>query len=144
MKTFGRIGMFQNQCLEFLKFFRDITRSPSVPSTVSNSILLTGNIVASGSISTYNASPTHPIYGVTSYSQVVRRRIRWQGFLVFDENIKKWSRERDQKVAEWIRDGSYKSVDHITQGIDNAINGFLGMLKGENLGKSILKIADLD
>jgi NADPH-dependent curcumin reductase CurA len=73
---------------------------------------------------------------------VVRRRIKWQGFLVFDPFIAQHRKERDENVTKWIQDGSFKSVDHITEGMDNAIDGFLGMLKGENLGKSILKIQD--
>jgi NADPH-dependent curcumin reductase CurA len=32
----------------------------------------------------------------------------------------------------------------VTEGIDNAIEGFLGMLKGQNFGKAVLQIADLE
>lgn len=101
-----------------------------------------GRIVACGSISTYNNTSSEANYGIKNYSQVVRRRLRWQGFLVYDPNIVKWQQERDEKISQWIADGSFKSIDHVTDGIDNAVDGFLGMLKGENLGKSILKIAD--
>lgn len=101
-----------------------------------------GRIVACGSISTYNSTSADANYGIKNYSQVVRRRLKWQGFIVFDPNIIKWQKERDEKISQWIADGSFKSIDHITDGIDNAVDGFLGMLKGENLGKSILKIAD--
>jgi len=101
-----------------------------------------GRIVACGSISTYNNKSPDDNYGIKNYGLVVRRRLRWQGFLVYDPNIWRWVKERDENVSKWIADGSFKSVDHITDGIDNAVQGFLGMLKGENLGKSILKIAD--
>jgi NADPH-dependent curcumin reductase CurA len=47
---------------------------------------------------------------------------------------------RDENIAKWIQDGSFKSIDHVTEGMDNAIDGFLGMLKGENLGKSFVRI----
>lgn len=73
---------------------------------------------------------------------VTRKRIRWQGFLVFDPNIAQHRKDRDEKVTKYILDGSLRSVDHVTEGMDNATEGFLGMLKGHNLGKSILKIAD--
>jgi NADPH-dependent curcumin reductase CurA len=73
---------------------------------------------------------------------VTRKRIRWQGFLVFDPNIAQHRKDRDEKVTKYILDGSLKSVDHVTEGMDNAAEGFVGMLKGHNLGKSILKIAD--
>jgi len=61
---------------------------------------------------------------------------------VLDQNIAQHEEARDKNITKWIQDGSFKSTDHITDGMDNAIDGFLGMLKGENLGKSILKIAD--
>ncbi|KIW16989.1 hypothetical protein PV08_04180 [Exophiala spinifera] len=99
-----------------------------------------GRIIACGSISTYNSKSIADDYGLKNYSQVVRRRLRWQGFLVHDDNIMQWARERDENVSKWIVDGSFKTVDYITDGIDHAVDGFLGMLKGENLGKSILKI----
>ncbi|KIW15923.1 hypothetical protein PV08_05973 [Exophiala spinifera] len=101
-----------------------------------------GRIVACGTISTYNNGSTSTPYGLKNYSSVVRKRLRYQGFLVFDPNIARWRAERDENISKWIADGSFKSIDHITTGMDNAIDGFLGMLEGKNLGKSILKIAD--
>jgi NADPH-dependent curcumin reductase CurA len=97
--------------------------------------------VACGSISQYNNKPGET-YGVKNTSMMVRKRLRWEGFLVIDENIIKHKKDRDEKVVKYILDGSLKSVDYITDGIDNAVEGFLGMLKGDNLGKSVLKIAD--
>jgi NADPH-dependent curcumin reductase CurA len=38
--------------------------------------------------------------------------------------------------------GSIKSKEHITEGIDQAGDALVGMLRGENFGKAILKIAD--
>jgi NADPH-dependent curcumin reductase CurA len=32
----------------------------------------------------------------------------------------------------------------ITDGIDNAAEGFIGMLQGKNFGKALVKIADLE
>lgn len=101
-----------------------------------------GRIVACGAISTYNNSKDTTPYGIKNYAAVVRKRLRYQGFIVMDPNIAKWREERDANVAKWIADGSLKASEHVTDGMDNAIDGFLGMLKGENLGKSILKIAD--
>jgi NADPH-dependent curcumin reductase CurA len=102
-----------------------------------------GRIVACGAISTYNNTPNAPdAYGIKNYAQIVRRRLTWKGFLVFDKNIMKWHEERNTNITKWIQDGSFKSIDHVTEGMDNAVEGFLGMLKGENLGKSILKITE--
>lgn len=73
---------------------------------------------------------------------MVPKRLRWEGFLVFDENITKHAKERDEKVTEWILDGSLKAKFHFTEGIDNAAEGFVEMLQGKNIGKAVLRIAD--
>jgi NADPH-dependent curcumin reductase CurA len=101
-----------------------------------------GRVIACGGISQYNNKSKEDAYGLKNYLHVVRKRLRWQGFIVFDPFIIKWKGERDEKISQWIADGSFKSIDHITDGMDNAVEGFMGMLKGENLGKSILKIAE--
>lgn len=43
-----------------------------------------------------------------------------------------------------VSDGTFIAKQSITKGIDNAIDGLLGMLKGENFGKAVLTIAELD
>lgn len=101
-----------------------------------------GRIIACGAISQYNNKGKEELYGVKNSMHMVRKRLKWQGFLVLDPNITKWRKERDENISSWIADGSFKSIDHVTDGMENAIDGFLGMLKGENLGKSILKIQD--
>jgi NADPH-dependent curcumin reductase CurA len=100
-----------------------------------------GLLVACGSVSESNNKPGEG-YAVKNYRLLVPKRIRWEGFLVVDQNITKHRPARDENVSKWIADGSFKSIDHVTEGMDNAVHGFLGMLKGANLGKSILKIAD--
>ena len=75
-------------------------------------------------------------------TMVVRKRLSWRGFIVIDPDMTQHTQARDENITKWLQEGSFKSYDHITDGIDNAVDGFLGMLKGENLGKAILKIAD--
>lgn len=43
-----------------------------------------------------------------------------------------------------VHDGTFIVKQSITNGIDNAIDGLLGMLRGENFGKAVLTIAELD
>lgn len=102
---------------------------------------LTRDTVACGSVSAYNNKKGEG-YGIKNYAAVVRKRLRWQGFIVFDPFIAQHKKARDENITKWIQEGSFKSHDHVTEGMDNAADGFLGMLKGENLGKSLLKIAD--
>jgi len=95
-------------------------------------------------ISQYNSPPSER-YGIKNLFQVIGKRLLMQGFVVGDPNMgPKYAKEHHDNVAKWIHDGTVKAKQSVTDGIDNAPDGFLGMLKGENFGKAVLKIADLD
>lgn len=51
--------------------------------------------------------------------------------------------EHQEKLQKWLAEGTFKAKLSVTEGIDNAIDGFLGMLKGDNFGKAVLQIADM-
>jgi hypothetical protein len=57
---------------------------------------------------------------------------------------RKYFQEFHENVAKWIADGSLKIKMSETKGIDNAPEGFIGMLKGDNFGKAILVIDELE
>ncbi|PWY95818.1 oxidoreductase [Aspergillus sclerotioniger CBS 115572] len=101
-----------------------------------------GRIVVCGMISQYNLKPEDR-YGIRNLNLVVTKRIHMQGFIVGDANFgPKYDKERDEKVLAWLRDGSIIAKEHVTTGIENGPEGFVAMLRGENLGKAVLKIAD--
>lgn len=102
-----------------------------------------GRIVACGMISQYNTKDISERYGIRNLMDVVSKRITMQGFIVGDEGFgPAYAQEHQEKVQAWIADGSFKTKLHVTEGIDNAAEGFLGLLKGENFGKAVLKIKD--
>jgi NADPH-dependent curcumin reductase CurA len=43
---------------------------------------------------------------------------------------------------QWLSDGSIKSREHITEGIDKAADAFVAILEGKNFRKAILKVAN--
>lgn len=51
---------------------------------------------------------------------------------------------RRQADALTVHDGTFIAKQSITKGIDNAIDGLLELLRGENFGKVVLTIAELD
>jgi len=61
-------------------------------------------------------------------------------FLVLEWNAE--HEETTQKLADWIRSGELKYRESIADGIDSAVGAFRGMLRGENFGKQLVKIAD--
>ncbi|KAI9820120.1 MAG: hypothetical protein M1832_003827 [Thelocarpon impressellum] len=103
-----------------------------------------GRIVACGMISQYNHKPEE-IYGVKNLMQVVAKRIAMRGFIVSDPDMgPKYAAEHQTKLQKWIAEGTFKSRSSVTDDIDNAPDGFVGMLQGKNFGKAVLKIADED
>ena len=96
-------------------------------------------------VSQYNISDPDKRYGVKNIGAVVGKRIRMQGFIVSDANMgPKYTPDHQKNVAKWISEGTFKAQQSVTVGIDNAIKGFLGMLKGDNFGKSVLTIEDMN
>ena len=98
--------------------------------------------VACGMISQYNSKPAD-IYPIKNIIQVVAKRLKIQGFIVGDANMgPKYFAQFQENVGKWVADGSFKVQESITDGIDKGPEAFVGMLRGENFGKAVLKIAD--
>ncbi|KAK5652034.1 hypothetical protein OQA88_10937 [Cercophora sp. LCS_1] len=101
-----------------------------------------GRIVACGMISQYNLKPEER-YGVTNLFMVVTKRLKMEGFIVGDENFgPKYAKEHQEKLQKWLAEGSVQAKLSITEGIDNAAEGLVGMLQGHNFGKAVLKIKE--
>lgn len=72
-------------------------------------------------------------------STLLKKRIRMQGFIIFDDYGSQYP-EFNQQMSDWLKDGKIKYKEHMVQGLDNTINAFNGMLKGKNFGKVVVKI----
>jgi hypothetical protein len=95
-----------------------------------------GRVVACGSISRYNDAEPAP--GPRNMFLVVTKRLRIEGFIVSDhfDRFGEFARE----AAEWVRDGRLQYRETIVEGIENAPKAFLGLLRGENIGKMLVKV----
>ena len=95
-------------------------------------------------ISQYNLAPSE-YFGVKNLMNVVGKRLKIQGFIVGDANMgPKHAKEHQEKLQKWLSEGTFKATISVTEGIDNAVDGFLGMLQGKNFGKAVLQIADIE
>ena len=123
--------------------------------------------VACGMISQYN-TPSAEMYGIKNMFNFIRKRLTMRGFIVGtytsisaqrDRSIggkliqrqtgdpdmgPRWVSKLNETLPKWIHEGTFKAQTSVTDGMDNAATGFVGMLKGENFGKAVLKIADLE
>ncbi len=91
-----------------------------------------------GQISQYNAA--EPELGPRLLSLLIERQARMEGFLVFQFAEK--MRVAQKKMADWIRTGKLKYRESIVKGIENTPTAFIGMLRGENIGKQLVQLTD--
>lgn len=54
-----------------------------------------------------------------------------------------YAADHQKNVQKWIHDGSFKAQMSVTQGMDHAGEGLIGMLEGKNFGKAVLEVSPL-
>lgn len=96
--------------------------------------------VQCGSISQYNLVGDER-YGVRNLTHLTRKRIRMQGFIVSDHVDRR--DEFLREMAGWLKSGEVVYRIDVTDGLENAADAFIGMLKGQNFGKQVVRIGDL-
>jgi NADPH-dependent curcumin reductase CurA len=100
------------------------------------SLRLGGRIAICGAISGYNA--TEPPPGPRNLSRLIQTRGTIRGFLVGDHVD--LAPEYAARAAEWVADGTLTWRETFVDGIDHAVDAFLGVLRGDNLGKMVVRL----
>ncbi|MFF4831551.1 NADP-dependent oxidoreductase [Streptomyces sp. NPDC001315] len=95
-----------------------------------------GRIAICGMISVYNS--TEPVPGPKNLARLIQTRGRIEGFLVGDHYD--LQPQFVQEVGAWIRSGELKYRETVVEGIENNLEAFLGVLRGDNTGKMIVKL----
>jgi len=93
-------------------------------------------IVVCGMISQYN---TQKPEGIHNLFLLIVKRIRMEGFIVSDDWATYWP-QFVKEIPELIKKGEIKYKEDIAEGLEKAPEAFVGMLKGHNLGKAIVKV----
>jgi NADPH-dependent curcumin reductase CurA len=96
-----------------------------------------GRAAICGSISGYNAieKPAGP----RNMSLLTGRRLTLRGFLVYDNAD--LQDEFDAMVRPALHDGRIVARETVVDGLDDAVSAFIGMLRGANTGKMIVRLA---
>jgi NADPH-dependent curcumin reductase CurA len=97
-----------------------------------------GRVAMCGAISVYNAAEPPP--GPRNMHVVVGKRLMLRGFIITDHMQLMGDFVRD--VGEWLREGKIDYRETIVEGIERAPEAFIGLLRGENLGKMLVRIGD--
>lgn len=73
---------------------------------------------------------------------ILRQRLTVKGFIIFEEYGDHFP-EFLETMGKWVESGAVKTKEHITDGLNNAPDAFVKMLNGENFGKTVIKVADV-
>jgi NADPH-dependent curcumin reductase CurA len=93
-------------------------------------------VIVCGLISGYNATAPYEMKNIRS---VLVNRIRMQGMIVFDWH-QRYAEARSE-LAGMVQQGKIKTRESIADGFEKAPKAFIGLLKGENFGKQLVKLA---
>ena len=96
-----------------------------------------GRVAMCGAISAYSAAepPTAP----RNLALAIGRRLTLRGFIISDHFAR--TSEMIQEVAPWLREGRIHAPETVVEGIENAPSAFIGLLRGENMGKMLVKLS---
>lgn len=98
-------------------------------------------VVSCGNVAQTSLKP-EDTWGIKNMPFVVGKRLVIRGFIVYDPDMgPKYAEEHQTNMQKWIKDGEITIKMSVTDGIENSAEGFVGMLKGENFGKAVLKIS---
>ena len=102
-------------------------------------IAMKARIVLCGGISRYNDEELQP--GPKNYFNLILQRARMEGFILVDY-YRRFA-EGVQELNGWLDSGQLVHQEDIQEGFANAPRTFLRLFEGKNLGKQLLKIADV-
>jgi NADPH-dependent curcumin reductase CurA len=94
-----------------------------------------GRIALCGMISQYNDTELRP---GPSWAPLLTNRLSLRGFIISDHFDRLPDFLRD--MGEWVREGKIKDEETVVEGIENAPRAFMGLLRGENRGKMLVKV----
>jgi NADPH-dependent curcumin reductase CurA len=95
-----------------------------------------GRIAVCGMIEQYNATAPSP--GPSNIIMVIPLRLTIKGFIVSD--YMSMTPEFLRDMGKWAAEGKMKSQETIRDGIENAPAAFIGLFKGENIGKMLVRL----
>ncbi len=98
-------------------------------------------VAVCGLVSQYNGQTSDDPKALEEYFRwILVRRLTVRGFIVYD--LYGDHPEFTETMAGWLREGKVRERFNVHNGFEQIVPAFLGMLKGQNFGKTIVKIAD--
>jgi NADPH-dependent curcumin reductase CurA len=99
-----------------------------------DNLRLHGRVAVCGAISVYGGAPPGP----ANLPYVIGKRLTLRGFLVLDhEDLRP---QFEAEVAQWLLAGHIRFDETVVDGIENTPEAFLGLLRGDNTGKMVIRL----
>lgn len=92
-------------------------------------------IALCGQVSQYNE--TEP-YAARNLRSLLVNRVKLQGFIVSD-HMQLWAPAL-KELTQWYREGTLRYRETVAEGLENAPQAFIAMLRGDKIGKQIVKL----
>ncbi|XP_042418114.1 2-alkenal reductase (NADP(+)-dependent)-like [Zingiber officinale] len=108
----------------------------SMLEAVLQNMRIKGRIAACGMISQYNLEKPE---GVHNLFLIVSKRIRLEGFVIFD-HFGSYP-EFEEKVVQLIKEEKIKYLEDIVEGLENAPAALIGLFEGRNVGKQVVVVS---
>ncbi|KAI8978618.1 hypothetical protein BDB01DRAFT_844091 [Pilobolus umbonatus] len=96
-------------------------------------------IVCCGMISQYNRPDGEPIHNL---AEVVSKSLILHGFIVF--NSPEMSEPFRRDVTQWLKNGEIQYKETIAEGFEKTGDALIDVLRGNNFGKQVVKVANLE
>ncbi|MGB3109953.1 MAG: NADP-dependent oxidoreductase [Psychrobacter alimentarius] len=74
---------------------------------------------------------------------ILSRRLTIKGFIIFEEYGDHYP-EFLETMSKWVESGDVKTKEYIAEGLDHAPDAFVRMLNGDNFGKTVVKVAEVN
>jgi len=101
-----------------------------------NNMRPNGRIPLCGMIDMYNA--TEPPPGPRNLAMAIGLGLTLRGFIVSNHYDLLADFHRD--MAKWAKEGKMKWRETVVDGVENAPKAFIGLFKGDNLGKMVVRV----
>jgi len=94
-----------------------------------------------GLVSQYNttALPSGPDRSAAMLGLTLRKRLTIRGFIVL-QDFEPLYPQFIETVGAWVAEGKIRYVEDIVDGIENASQTFIGLLRGDNFGKCVIRV----
>ena len=123
-------------CPRGVDVYFDNVGGPILDAALAN-LAMRGRVVLCGGIASYS-DPSGPS-GPRSYLNLIVKRGRMEGFLVFDFAPR--YPEAVARLAGWLREGKLKDEIDVVDGLENAPAALLRVFTGANRGKQLVRVA---